>query len=709
MLDLQSCILKGYYDSNFDVDIVGSFYIPCLSNASYYDRMAGFFTSSSLSAAARGISKFIEHGGKMRLVVSPYLQPNDIKVFSDYVNNPEELRDQLGHLLEEQINEEFIANESTQALGWMLLNDFLEIHIAVILDSNGELISAEEIIDSGMFHNKVGILRDDNENVVAFSGSINETYYAWGEINIESFDVFCSWEDSFPKHIQPKIEHFERYWGVGQTNRILTLELPEAVKNKWIKTVPSSLDQLMIFNKRSKQIKLRDYQENAINCWRDNDYHGIFNMATGTGKTFTAIFAIKYLLSDLKGKAVLVIAVPFQHLVEDPWIKSLSKIIDFENRRNKLIRAYGNSSIWHKEAMDAKISFRLHDVDLIAIVTTYSSLSLPVFTDFIQGIKGDKILVADEVHNAGSEVFRNGLLEEYRYRLGLSATPSRYLDDEGTQFLINFFEKEVYTFTLAQAINTINPDTGETFLTPYDYHPIFVSLSLSELEDYNELSKKIAKVCPDEDPTPSQIEMRNRLLIKRSRILKNASNKLNVMSNLIPNLKKEGFFDHTLIYCSDGRDAEDNSIKTLNRVISILNSNEISSRKFTFEEDSKERRAILSSFTEGSISTLVAIKCLDEGVDVPSTRNAIIMASSGNPREYIQRRGRILRRSPGKEKAVLYDFIIIPQDNSPYPSLEANIFNNEYQRFKEFADLSLNRDSNYSIIKEIISKYNLDV
>ncbi len=245
-------------------------------------------------------------------------------------------------------------------------------------------------------------------------------------------------------------------------------------------------------------------------------------------------------------------------------------------------------------------------------------------------------------------------------------------------------------------------------MTPYYYHPIFVSLTPNELKEYSELSVKIARCKPDDSElNPHQLEIYQSLLLKRARILKNASNKLQKLIELIPSFKEQGIFDRCLVYCSDGRDAADSSQKTIQRVVSELNSNLVTNCRFTSLESMAEREVILRDFSSGAVSTIVAIKCLDEGVDVPATRYAIIMASTSNPREYIQRRGRILRRAPGKDFSVLYDFIVVPSGDSA-DSDERQILLSEYRRFREFSDLSLNKSENKEKMFMLLNKYNIN-
>lgn len=210
-----------------------------------------------------------------------------------------------------------------------------------------------------------------------------------------------------------------------------------------------------------------------------------------------------------------------------------------------------------------------------------------------------------------------------------------------------------------------------------------------------------------DDLTPAQKSYMENLLINRSRIIKNAASKLSTLSKLLPKYKDEGILNHCLIYCSDGKDSEDENTRSREKVITELNKIWVSSRRFTAEEKIDERQEILHEFATGEVSVIVAIKCLDEGVDVPSTRNAIIMASTGNPREYIQRRGRVLRRDDDKECANIYDFVVIPREKSFDLDSEIQIFMSEYKRFKEFSNYSLNKEENENMIKKIVEMHSI--
>lgn len=704
MGNFRELSLESGYDSDTD-DIVNEFYLPVLSNSKSYDRITGFFRSSSFAISSKGLAQLINNNGTMRIVCSPILGTDDVETLSKYSEDPSEFNKHVSMCLDKFMNDDFFDNEYTEALGWMLSKGFLEIRLVIMRDADGNLLTAEQIDKSGIFHSKIGIFTDLDNNIISFSGSVNETLSGWVS-NVEDFDVFCSWKDGGLAHIKRHQEKFNKYWKLGVHCRSSTVTLPEAIKQAWIKKVPSDRSKLRLL-KKTRKSSLRDYQKDAIRGWKENGYRGIFNMATGTGKTITALYAAKELFSNSEEKIILIVAVPYQHLVKNPWLSSLREHLLPDSNEDVIIEAFGDSKKWYATGKTNASDYRAGVVRSITFITTYDTLFTEKFVELVDLFRGKKLLIADEVHNAGADIYKTGLREGYDYRLGLSATPGRYLDDEGTTYLYDYFVKDVFTFSLKEAITKINPDTGLTYLTPYNYHPIFVSLMPDELKQYADYSKKISIAMPSTDnPTPKELEYYHSLLVKRSRITKNAAQKLETFIRLIPEFKQSGIFDHCLVYCSDGKDSEDFTLKSIQRVVRELNGNGISNNRFTSEENVQTRTTILDDFAKGAVSTLVAIKCLDEGVDVPATRNAIIMASTGNPREYIQRRGRILRRSEGKEYAELYDFFIIPRSTSPTKD-EKQIFISEYKRFKEFSDLSLNMRENNAIIEKMIREYDI--
>lgn len=421
-------------------------------------------------------------------------------------------------------------------------------------------------------------------------------------------------------------------------------------------------------------LKLRDYQVEAINNWFDNDNFGIFEMATGTGKTFTALSAFKQ-LSDTCDKLVTVIACPQLHLI-DQWIKDIKMFHDSD--------MIVFSSVNSKRLADLKnlrMDFSLGLVDKAIILTTHRSLSNEDLMEFIDEFKYDSLIIVDEVHGIGSSKQLLGLNDNFNHRLGLSATPERWFDEEGTQIIFDYFGGSVFEFDIGDALEKVNPDTGETYLTPYYYYPIIVDLNHDEMNEYVELTRKLAFYLNSErKDAEDKVET---LKLKRQRIINNLEDKLSKLEEI---LKENPDLDKTLIFCSP---------QQINEVQKILNDNGINQHKFTQSESASKRKnellsqreELIKMFEEGYYKVLVAIKCLDEGVDIPIADTAIIMSSTSNPREYVQRRGRILRRAPGKEHATIYDMIVFPKRNTEYAS---KISDKEADRYREFASNAIN-------------------
>ena len=311
-------------------------------------------------------------------------------------------------------------------------------------------------------------------------------------------------------------------------------------------------------------------------------------------------------------------------------------------------------------------------------------------------------LIADEVHGLGAKKSSKGLLEEYNLRLGLSATPKRWFDTIGTNIIYNYFNKVVYEFNLKNAISTINPFTGETYLTPYRYIPKFVSLNTEELEEYISETRiilmKFNKIKNDKDKD----KYLESLLFKRANIIKNAGEKYRILEDILNEINFT--IKWTIIYCSP---------QQIDTAMKIINKRGIIAHRFTMGEgtipDKKygnisEREFLLQKFAENKYQVLVAMKCLDEGVDIPPVRKAILMASSSNPREYIQRIGRVIRRYPGKEEAVIYDIIVVPSFNRLFPefrAIEWKIFEKEIERYEEIATDAINNAEALEIIYNI--------
>lgn len=710
-MSLRDLKLKPCYNSDED-DILNGFYIPALSNSIKYNRIAGFFSSNSFAIAAKGIAKFIINGGRIKLISNVVLSLQDYRTIvrtvreSDIDKFEKECIRKAEEDFINDINklEEGLKKDHLKMLSWLLKTGKLELKIAVVTN--------------GIQHQKTGILEDEGGNVLSFTGSDNETQKGWLD-HTEKFHVFCGWKDGDIFHLESDIEDFNKFWDdKGIKTRVYSAS--EAFKKNFVKIAPRNFDEFKYLAETSttklietekeiihkeQEIILRDYQKEAIDAWFKNNMKGIFEMATGTGKTYTAIEALTSIIEKEK-QLIIVISCPFLHLLPQ-WEKCLSDFkIDIPR-----IYASSNDLKWREKLTGRILDIKLKRLDKIIILTTHDTFSSENFRYIMKDITYPVFIIGDEVHGMGSTNRLSGFLSSYRFRLGLSATPRRYFDDEGTEEIFSFFGDTVYKFDLHRAINEINPMTGESFLTPYEYYPIFINLSVSEFDEYVKISKIISRLFAMKKKTKKDEYILEKKLRDRQDILKNAENKYEGIRQLLKKMKNENEIKHTLIYCSH---------KQINRVQDIVrNEGKIIQHRFTSNENATkirqkyggltEREYILNNFDNGLYDILIAIRCLDEGVDVPSTRTAILMSSSGNPKEYIQRRGRILRRFSGKEKAILYDFIAIPDISvagidSKY---ERKAVESQFKRIEEFVKESLNKSEISRNLFKIRLKYQI--
>lgn len=688
LLDLS---LKKAYSSDFD-DILYDFYIPALAEAIEYDRIAGFFSSASLAISARGILGLVKNNGVMKIIVSPKLSKKDLEVLIESHNEPEKFVEE--RMLQEldKLEVEFVRDH-VYALGWMVANGKLEIKVALLYDEFGKSISHEEVQQRGIFHQKVGILKDSQGNTLSFSGSVNETATGWLE-NIEEFKVFRSWEPFEQEYIEADRSKFNIFWN-NQSRRVRVMRIPRAVEEKLIEVAPDDIEKINLQKwyresplKKPKGIELFQYQKEAVESWVSNKMSGIFEMATGTGKTFTALGCLKR-ASGTYERLVTIVACPFNHLITQ-WKEEIKNFgINFE-----CLIADSTNPSWKNSLADTLVDISLGYKANLIVLTTYDTFSLDSFKEIIRKNKSHLtiFLIADEVHVAGAKEKRKALIDEYDLRLGLSATPKRWFDSAGTQAIYDYFNDTVFEFDLEKAVNTINPHTGKTYLAPYRYIARFVTLKPDELDDYIDKSKKIAKRFHQAKSEEERDEMLEALILyQRAAIIKNAWSKYEVLENILSELGSD--VKWAIIYCTP---------QQIDKVAEIVNERDLLMTRFTEEQGAKpekrygglsERDDILKKFAEEKYQVLVAMNILDVGVDVPPARNAILMASSGNPREHIQRIGRVIRRYPGKEEATIYDVVVIPSlVNLPkeMKDVERKIFEKEIIRYEEIASIAIN-------------------
>lgn len=686
---LQDLNLKISYRSDMG-SIVDLFYNPCLERSIFYRRAVGYFTSGGLSIAARGLSSFIRGSGKMMLVASPYLNEDDCGAISQ---GYEARNDVITRALIRSFDSDMdaLVRNRLSCLAWLIANERLEIKIAVRKPQAGMPFRA------GLYHEKIGIFEDSKGNKIAFSGSSNETVGGLID-NFETLDIFWSWDDPQGR-VALKEQQFNDLWD-DRTPSLEVLSFPRAAYERLLKfkeEFPPLLDpesitpspRPVVTLKKMRRafgvpesITLRDYQKSAIEEWVKNEFRGIFEMATGTGKTVTALSSAVELFKREQTLGIIILA-PYIHLI-DQWEEVA---LDFGLSP---VKCYESTSSWREKLKDQVTDFNIGARRIICVIVTHTTACQLPFTEIVSRIKGPLLLIADEVHHLGASIFSKGLIPNAQFRLGLSATPGRWLDPTGNQILTNYFGKVVFSFPLQDAI-------AKGFLCRYEYHAHIVPLDADEMRRYEDISVQISKIWVQASKDERMQEKLDSLLRERANILNCASGKIPLLKKLLPNPPE---IKHVLFYCTHGQ--IDDVIDLLAGTLSMR------VRRFTAEESRRERQILLSDFENGEIQGLVAMKCLDEGVDVPATKTAYILASSSNPREFIQRRGRILRLHPNKHRSVIHDLIAVPpasEGQAPLKECERVLLRRELARFKEFASAADNEYEATAQILDVASRF----
>ncbi len=450
----------------------------------------------------------------------------------------------------------------------------------------------------------------------------------------------------------------------------------------------------MSFPQLPDTLQLRPYQKQAIASWFANRGRGTLKMATGSGKTIAALAIAAEMYSKI-GLQSLIVVCPYRHLVTQ-WQKQcqqfdLDPVLAFENVRN-----------WQSQLATQLYNVRNGNLDFISIITTNSTLISDGFQSQLKYFPDKTLIVGDEAHNLGSPKLEASLPRHIGLRLALSATPERYFDDVGTEAIFDYFGPVLQPeLTLADAI-------ALGALVRYQYYPILVHLTDTESRLYSRLTQRIGWAL-SKQKRPDDREDLTALLMQRARIIGSASNKLNALREIMKNRLQT---THTLFYCGDGT-IEDtvsgDSSRQLEKVTQILGS-ELGYRvnTYTAETPLHKREQLRQQFDRGELQGLVAIRCLDEGVDIPTIQTAVILASSSNPRQFVQRRGRILRRAPDKDRATLFDTVVVPpQCDRETWEVERNLLRKELKRFVEFADLADNAGEARSQLLDLQQEYGL--
>ena len=661
-MNFKEIKIKRSYTSCGKENIVDSFLNPVLKHTKIYKRSVGFFSSGVLESVLEGVTSLASNHGEIRLIASPQLNQDDVNAINDGYRRREDV-------ITESANKDFIRELET--LDDLKLNLLSDLIATGILD-----IKLAVTNNSGMYHDKLGVLEDFYGNRIAFYGSPNSSNNGYRD-NYEKIRIVKSWYEGDNESVIDENEEFEKLWN-NQNEFLKVYSYKESAKTNIIKVIEDRKKA-----KKSKlDIKLRDYQEEAIDNWVKNNYHGFFVMATGTGKTWTAIFAAKELVKE--HDAMIVICAPYKHLVKQ-WAEDVERA--FPER--KIILAFSENQDWNSRLKKEIMNNKYNKGSQIIVISTIVSFKGDKFKDAIKHYKGDKLLIVDEAHRFAN--LDEKLQIEYEYMLGLSATPYSGQSAEKGNALMKFFGGEVFNLPIEDALE-------RGFLVPYNYYPIFVNATEEEEGKFQFYTQKILgcfrnNVCIDKDNLIRYL--RNRL-----RIISMSEEKMNRIEDIISKLDID---EHFVVYCGDGRlfDDEGNEIRHIQAMKAILSKLGFKSSQFTANENVKERMSLVDAFNKGNIDALAAIRCLDEGINIPSIKSALILSSNDDYREFVQRRGRILRLYDGKEYANIYDIIVLP-------SYESNGWAKiELRRFYEYAKLAQNWDELEAKLDDTLSCYDL--
>lgn len=707
------------------------FYIDGLCNSKQFDLLLGYFSSAAINVLSLGFASFLYSGGTVRMVVNNILSQEDKNAIKagqegDVVNNAFDLSNitQLKRTLDDYGKHFF------ECLAWLIAEE--KIQVKIIKPKTGR----------GIAHYKSGAF-SDGADTVGFKASCNFTAFGLLE-NLEELDGFLNWENSrSSKMINRQNKDFENIFS-GKSDIVEYLNVDDvliAIKKEFGN---SSLNELLIkekelIEKKSRVMEnkgvrksfekavirieeivreprfpypsgAREYQVAAYESWINNGSKGIFAMATGTGKTITSLNCLlNEYREDKTYKAIIV--VPTTALLEQ-WKAECSKF-NFKN-----IITVSSKENWNDNLAFFNTATKFIETSFIVIVT-YASLSRPKFQSHFKQLPKETLLIADEVHNMGSQSILKLLPQIHlEKRIGLSATPHRKFDEEGNEAIETFFNDRppyVVSYSMKQAL-----DLG--WLCQYTYYPQLVALNEEELKEYIKISRRLLMHIDPKTHTYKKSSVVDMLLLARKRIIHKAANKNEAFKNILRDeFRRKGNLKYTLVYVPEGLEPDysvtdvdtetDEDISLINEYTKAVSATDDSLMVKQYTSNSKNREEILKSYEEGKVHVLTSMKCLDEGVDVPRSELAIFCSSTGNPRQFIQRRGRVLRLHKDKVHAVIHDLVIAPEisvEESNY-DMERNLVKKELERVVDFSNLAMNKMYTYESLREVLNYYNLNL
>ena len=654
--------IEHSYISRGDNNIADSFLNPVLKCTKEYKRSVGFFSSGVLETITDGALSLARNGGSIKLIASPQLSEEDVEAINlGYEQKNQKLSDAFTRDFVREV--EKLNDMRLQLLCDLIRKGVLDIKIAITKDT-------------GIYHDKLGVMKDFDGNTLVFYGSSNSSYAGYRS-NYEKIRVSKGWEPGFQDIVADEELEFDNLWK-GLNPFVKVQDYTKTAEENLLKIIKNRAS-----TPKNTGIILRDYQKEAIEAWVKNNYHGFYVMATGTGKTWTAIYSAKELVKT--HPCMIVICAPYKHLVKQ-WSEDVQNA--FPNARIILVSSENQG--WDKQITNEIIRCKYESSTQLIIISTITSFKMQKFDDVIQKYKGDRLLIVDEAHRFTSRP--EELHTTYKYMLGLSATPFSGTSAAKGNELMRFFGGQVFSLPIEDALE-------RGFLVPYYYYPIYVHATDEEESKFNKYTKTILGCFRDGiciNPDLLVKTLRNRL-----RVISMAEEKQTKIRTIISSVTET---DHFVVYCGDGKLYDDSTGEELRHIQSIkriLSEFDYKASQFTATENMAERMELVDSFNKGEISALAAIRCLDEGINIPSIKSALILSSNDDYREFVQRRGRILRTYKEKKSAKIYDVIVLPKSDMRQWAII------ELRRFHEYARLALNWDDLQDQLDDMLTEYGL--
>lgn len=707
------------------------FYLSAFAHSNRLDLLLGYFSFSAINVLSFGFAKFIANGGTMRVVANNILSSKDketiMKANDPDLNGLIDLADVRGlkFILEDYGTHFF------ECMAWLIHEKRLEIVLVRPKDRKG------------ISHFKSGVFYD-HESKVGFTASSNFTAYGMLE-NSEEVSAFLKWENSrSSKKIQALEDYFEQIFS-GEADFVEYIPIEHAVNAVLEEFGGKTLEELELNQGKLAELKLhktrnsrlqkvlatlevetneyldsgprfpfpqgpRDYQKEAYEAWVNNGYKGIFAMATGTGKTLTALNCLLNVFYS-SGSYKAVIVVPTIALV-DQWKKECLKF-NFQN-----IITVSSRQKWDANMAFFNTASKYISTSYIVIVT-YASFHRPKFQHQFKKLDSGTLFIADEAHNLGAgKVAKTLKTIHLKKRIGLSATIERKYDDEGNEVIQEFFNDQppyVISYTMKMAL-----DIG--WLCQYKYIPHLVELGTGELSNYMDISKKLMRFFDASTGSYKKSKEVETLLLMRKRIIHKAKGKLPIFRKILKEeYQRKGDLKYTLIYVPEGKDPnfdvrdeiemDEDDVKLIHSYTRAVSDVDISVMVKQYTSSATGRDVILEDFENGKIHALTSMKCLDEGVDVPRSELAIFCASTGNPRQFIQRRGRVLRLHDDKNLSTIHDLVVVPKIDhySEQFNMEKTIVRKELERVVDFSSLAINKFDTYEVLEDVLDHYGLNL